>query len=102
MRDNNVGVLLASLARKQQQVKDKADHLAMLENELKASRSAVEHSILTHMQVGGLYKMVILDDSLPDYDVWVCQRHTKDNGEDVLTRYLVKQVYAEDILEIPF
>lgn len=102
MPKDNVGTLLACLARKQKQVKDKANHLATLEDDLRASRKAIEQSILTHMQVDGLYKMVILDDSLPDYDVWVCQRHTTDNREDTLTRYLVKQVYAEDILEIPF
>ncbi len=103
MKDNNVGVLLGCLKRKQQQLKSQADQVAMVEADVQEYRDAIERSILTYMQVENLYKLVIQDESLPKGDVWVYQRASANpRGKDTLSRYLVKYVYAEDIVEIPF
>lgn len=103
MKDNNVGTLLACLKRKQERFKDQADQLAIVGADVEAYRKVIEASILTYMQVENLYKLVIQDDSLPRGDVWVCQRASANpRGEDTLSRYLVKYVYAKEIVEIPF
>ncbi len=103
MKDNNVGTLLACMARRQDRFQEQADQLAILEADLEAYRKVIEQSILAYMQVKKLSKLVIQDDSLSKGDVWVYQRASANpRGEDTLSRYLVKYVYAEDIGEIPF